>query len=143
MKVVHEFRQFIRRGNVMDMAVGIIMGAAFTKIVNSLVADIIMPPIGSLVGGVKFTELKVTLPALRVSDVGLEPATLNYGTFLQTVFDFLIIAFCVFLMIKGINELHRRLDASPEPVAAPPEATPTEKLLTEIRDLLKESRQEP
>jgi len=142
MKVVHEFRQFIRRGNVMDMAVGIIMGAAFTKIVNSLVADIIMPPIGSLVGGVKFTELKVTLPALRVADVGLEPATLNYGTFLQTVLDFLIIAFCVFLMIKGINELHRRLDSSPEPVAAPPEATPTEKLLAEIRDLLKESRRE-
>jgi large conductance mechanosensitive channel len=132
MKMVHEFRQFIQRGNVVDLAVGLIMGAAFTKIVNSLVADIIMPPIGYLIGGVKFTELNWKLPAIKILNEELAPATINYGTFLQNTFDFLIIAFCVFLMVKGMNTLSRK----PDPTPAPP--TPSEKLLIEIRDLLKQ-----
>ena len=144
MKFVQEFRQFIQRGNVIDMAVGVIMGAAFGKIVNSVVADILMPPIGYLIGGVKFTDLNIKLPALTINAphptrMGefvvktLEPATINYGQFLQNTFDFLIIALCVFLIIKGISAMSRK----PEPAAVPPEQPPTEKLLAEIRDLLK------
>lgn len=140
MSIFQEFRKFISRGNVMDLAVGVIMGAAFTKIVNSLVADIIMPPIGALVGGVKFTDLKFKLPALNVAHLGLEPATINYGTFLQTLFDFLIISICVFLMIKGINELHRRFETEAATPSTPPAPTPTEALLQEIRDLLKQNQ---
>lgn len=132
MKILQEFRQFIQRGNVVDLAVGLIMGAAFTKIVNSLVADIIMPPIGYLIGGVKFTDLNVKLPPLKILNEELAPATINYGTFLQNTFDFLIIAFCVFLMVKGMNRLSRK----PDPTPPPP--TPSEKLLIEIRDLLKQ-----
>ncbi|MFO1045420.1 MAG: large-conductance mechanosensitive channel protein MscL [Planctomycetaceae bacterium] len=148
MKMVQEFRQFIQRGNVIDLAVGVIMGGAFGKIVNSIVADILMPPIGYVVGGVKFTELKFVLPPITIKvpdpeklggfiDKTLEPATINYGQFLQTTFDFLIIAFCVFMMIKGVNALSRKQDPAPAP-AAPAAPTPTEALLTEIRDLLKQ-----
>lgn len=148
MKMVQEFRQFIQRGNVIDLAVGVIMGGAFGKIVNSIVADILMPPIGYVVGGVKFTELKFTLPPITIKvpdpeklgsfiDKTLEPATINYGQFLQTSFDFLIIAFCVFMMIKGVNALSRKPEPAPTP-AVPPAPTPTEALLTEIRDLLKQ-----
>ena len=132
MKIVQEFRQFIQRGNVVDLAVGLIMGAAFTKIVTSLVADIIMPPIGYLIGGVKLTDLHLELPPLKILSEKLAPATINYGTFLQNIFDFLIIAFCVFLMVKGMNSLSRK----PDPTPPPP--TPSEKLLIEIRDLLKQ-----
>ena len=139
MKVLHEFRQFIQRGNVIDLAVGVIMGAAFGKIVNSLVADVLMPPIGYLIGGVKFTDLKITLPSVQIAGKAMEPATINIGTFLQSSIDFVLIAFCVFLLVKGFNALQRRLEAAPAP-ATPPPPTPTEKLLIEIRDLLRESR---
>jgi len=136
MSVISEFRQFIQRGNVIDLAVGVIMGAAFGKIVNSLVADVIMPPIGYFIGGVKFTDLKYKmppLPELLNADPKAEPATINYGNFLQITFDFLIIAFCVFLLVKGINALQKKK----EQAATPPELSTTEKLLIEIRDSLK------
>ncbi len=147
MRIVHEFRQFIQRGNVIDLAVGVIMGAAFGKIVNSLVADLLMPPIGYVIGGVKFTELKFTLPKRTISvpdpqhvgqfmETTLEPATINYGQFLQNTFDFLIIAMCIFMLIKAMNAVYRRMDKQAVP---PPAVTPTEKLLAEIRDLLKQS----
>lgn len=125
MSVVNEFLAFIKRGNVIDLAVGVIIGAAFGKIVSSLVADVLMPPIGYLVGGVKFTDLKLQLSQ------GENPVTINYGNFLQATFDFLIIAFCVFLLVKGINAVYR------QPQAKPAEPPPQEKLLAEIRDLLK------
>lgn len=141
MSFVSEFKEFIQRGNVVDLAVGVIMGGAFGKIVNSLVADVLMPPIGYIVGGKKFTELKITLPEVPIPDplnLGqfqkLEPATINIGSFLQATLDFLIIALCVFLMIKAINSLKKKEAAQPP---APPEPTSTDKLLIEIRDLLK------
>jgi len=132
MKILNEFKSFAMRGNVVDMAVGIIIGAAFGKIVSSIVNDIIMPPIGLLVGGVNFTDLKLVLKA-AVDDV---PAvTLNYGNFLQVTFDFLIIAFAIFLMIKAMNAAKKKEEEKP---AAPPAPPKEEVLLTEIRDLLKE-----
>jgi large conductance mechanosensitive channel len=131
MKIVDEFKAFAMKGNVVDMAVGIIIGIAFGKIIASAVADVIMPPIGLLVGGVNFTELKLILKAAA----GENPAvTLNYGNFLQAVFDFLIIAFVVFLMVKAMNASKKKEEAAP---AAPPAPTKEEILLTEIRDLLK------
>ncbi|MCB0404237.1 MAG: large-conductance mechanosensitive channel protein MscL [Bdellovibrionales bacterium] len=127
----NEFKKFAMRGNVVDMAVGIIIGAAFGKIVSSLVNDVIMPPIGMLVGGVDFTELKVILR----DPVGNAAAvTLNYGAFVQTVFDFLIVAFSVFMVIKVMNQLKRKEEAAPAAPAAPPRE---QVLLEEIRDLLK------
>jgi len=125
MGIVNEFLAFIKRGNVIDLAVGVIIGTAFGKIVSSLVKDILMPPIGYLVGGVKFTDLAIELPTPK------EPVTINYGNFLQATFDFLIIAFCVFMLIKVINAVQRKEDKKPA------EPTLQEKLLTEIRDLLK------
>src|SRR6266576_1245303 len=95
------FKTFIQRGNVVDLAVGVIMGAAFGKIVTSLVADVLMPPIGYLVGGIKFTELKWTLPVPTIPNITAEPPTINYGSFLQATFDFLIISFCIFMIVKG------------------------------------------
>jgi large conductance mechanosensitive channel len=131
MKLVDEFKAFAMKGNVVDMAVGIIIGAAFGKIIASLVSDVIMPPLGLLIGGVNFTDLKFIMKAA----VGESPAvTLNYGTFLQVVFDFLIVAFVVFMMIKGMNSLKKKQEAAP---AAPPAPSKEEALLTEIRDLLK------
>jgi len=131
MKLVDEFKAFAMKGNVVDMAVGIIIGAAFGKIIASLVSDVIMPPLGLLIGGVNFTDLKFIMKAA----VGENPAvTLNYGSFLQVVFDFLIVAFVVFMMIKGMNSLKKKQEAAP---AAPPAPTKEETLLTEIRDLLK------
>jgi large conductance mechanosensitive channel len=124
MKLVDEFKAFAMTGNVVDMAVGIIIGAAFGKIIASMVSDIIMPPLGLLIGGVNFTDLKIVMKAA----VGDNPAvTLKYGNFLQVVFDFLIVALVVFMMIKAMNS------APP----APPAPTKEEILLTEIRDLLK------
>ena len=119
-----EFKDFAMRGNVMDMAVGVIIGGAFGKIVSSLVDDIFMPIIGVLTGGIDFSNLSVKV----------EDANVKYGMFLQNVLDFLIIAFCIFLMIKAINKLSAKKEAEPE---APAEPSATEKLLTEIRDELK------
>jgi large conductance mechanosensitive channel len=131
MKLVNEFKAFAMKGNLVDMAVGIIIGVAFGKIIASMVSDIIMPPLGLLIGGVNFTDLKLVMKAA----VGENPAvTLNYGNFLQVVFDFLIIAFVVFMMIKAMNAAKKKEDAKP---AAPPAPTKEEILLTEIRDLLK------
>jgi len=136
MKIAQEFKQFALKGNVVDMAVGIIIGAAFGKIVSSLVNDVIMPPLGLLIGGVDFTELKVTLKESAIDDAGnaINAVTLNYGTFVQTAFDFLIVAFAIFLMIKAINNMKKKEEVAP---SAPPEPSKEEKLLTEIRDLLK------
>jgi large conductance mechanosensitive channel len=131
MSFVKEFREFAIKGNVVDMAVGIIIGAAFGKIVTSFVSDVITPPLGYLIGGVDFTNLKITMPALLE---GGDPVTINYGAFLQTAFDFIIVAFAVFLVIKMINRLKRKEEAAP---SAPPPPTREEVLLTEIRDLLK------
>ena len=136
MKIVQEFKQFAMKGNVVDMAVGIIIGAAFGKIISSLVNDVIMPPLGLLIGGVDFTDLKVNLKAAGIDEAGnaIEAVTLNYGIFIQTAFDFLIVAFAIFMMIKAMNRMKKKEEAAP---AAPPEPTKEEKLLTEIRDLLK------
>lgn len=137
-KLIQEFKEFAVKGNAVDMAVGVIIGGAFGKIVSSIVDDIIMPPIGWLIGGVKFTDLKFTLPQVDIAGVtSPDPATINYGNFLQTTFDFLIIAFCVFLMVKGINKLSKKKAEEPAAPAPDPEPTNEEKLLTEIRDLLK------
>jgi large conductance mechanosensitive channel len=131
MKLVDEFKAFAMKGNVVDMAVGIIIGAAFGKIVSSMVADVIMPPLGLLIGGVNFTELKVILKTASETHPAV---TWNYGNFLQTTFDFLIVAFAVFMVIKGINAANRKKATAPP---APPEPTKEVVLLSEIRDLLK------
>jgi large conductance mechanosensitive channel len=132
MKLVDEFKAFAMKGNVVDMAVGIIIGAAFGKIIASMVSDVIMPPLGLLIGGVNFTDLKFVMKEA----VGTNPAvTLNYGNFLQVVFDFLIVAFVVFMMIKAMNSAKKKQAAAPP--AAPPAPSKEELLLTEIRDLLK------
>ena len=134
MSLMKEFKEFAVKGNVVDMAVGLIIGAAFGKIVSSAVADVIMPPIGVLLGGVDFTNLALTVKA-ATADV---PAVLiNYGKFIQTVIDFTIIAFTIFMVIKAINKLKRKEEEAPE---APPEPSAQELLLTEIRDLLKERK---
>ncbi|HTN73823.1 MAG TPA: large-conductance mechanosensitive channel protein MscL [Pirellulaceae bacterium] len=133
MGLLQEFKAFAMRGNVVDLAVGVIIGTAFGKIVSSLVADVIMPPIGYLIGGVKFTDLKKALPPVEVAGVKLEPAVIEYGKFLQATFDFLIVAFCVFLMIKAMNMLIKKKEEAPKPA----ELSTQEKLLVEIRDLLK------
>jgi len=131
MKILDEFKAFAMKGNVVDMAVGIIIGAAFGKIVSSVVSDIIMPPIGLLLGGVNFTDLKVVMKAATDAAPAV---TWNYGNFLQVTFDFLIVAFAVFMLIKGINAMKKKEAAAPP---APPAPTKDQTLLTEIRDLLK------
>jgi large conductance mechanosensitive channel len=131
MKFLDEFKKFAVKGNMIDMAVGIIIGAAFGKIVSSLVNDIIMPPIGLLLGGVNFTDLKVVMKAATDT---VPAVTWNYGSFIQVAIDFLIVAFVVFMLIKGINALKKKEEAAP---AAPPAPTKDQVLLTEIRDLLK------
>ena len=135
---IKEFKEFAVKGNAIDMAVGVIIGGAFGEIVNSIVNDIIMPPIGWLIGGVNFSDLKVELPKV-VLDSGIElaPATINYGSFVQTIINFIIIALCVFMMIKGLAKLKSAKKAEEEAApAAPAEPSNEEKLLTEIRDLL-------
>lgn len=132
MGMVQEFKTFAMRGNVVDMAIGIIMGAAFGKIVSSFVADVVMPPIGVLVGGVDFSNLAITM---KEAAGGAAAVTVNYGRFLQTVVDFLIIAAAIFLVVKGMNKLIKKEEAAP---AAPPPSK-EEVLLAEIRDLLKKS----
>lgn len=140
-KMLQEFKTFAMRGNVVDMAVGVIIGGAFGKIVSSVVSDLIMPAVGLLVGGVNFTDLKIVMKdAVLEGDKVITPAvSLNYGNFIQVVFDFLIIAFAVFLLIKGINALNRKKEAPAAP-ATPPAPPADVQLLTEIRDLLKEKK---
>lgn len=140
-KVLQEFKQFAMRGNVVDMAVGIIIGGAFGKIVSSIVADVIMPPIGLLIGGVNFSELKITLKdAVLEGGKEVAPAvTLNYGNFLQTTFDFIIIAFAIFMLVKLMNTINKKKKEEPAAPAAPPADI---QLLTEIRDLLKKENKD-
>ena len=149
-KFVEEFKEFALKGNVMDMAVGVIIGGAFGKIVTSFVSDILMPPLGVLLGGVDFTDLKIVLkdgvPA-QLDAAGneivaaVEPVTWNYGAFAQNIVDFLIIALCIFFMIKGIAKLTSlRKKKEEEAAAEPPAPSNEEVLLTEIRDLLKDKK---
>ena len=137
MGMLSEFKEFAMRGNVVDLAVGVVIGAAFGKIVASLVNDIIMPAVGYVVGGVDFSELAIVLKEASVDAAGAEvPAVLvKYGAFIQTVVDFLIIAFAIFVAVKVINSLKRKEEAAP---AAPAEPSEEVKLLTEIRDSLKQ-----
>ena len=132
MAIGKEFKEFAMRGNVVDLAVGVIIGAAFGKIVTSLVNDIIMPPIGYLTGGIDFKNLKILIkegdPTKKIADVSI-----NYGNFINTTIEFLIIAFCIFLIVKAINSLKKEEEVAP---AADPAPTKEEVLLTEIRDLL-------
>lgn len=140
-KFINEFKEFAVKGNAVDMAVGVIIGGAFGKIISSIVDDIIMPPIGWIIGGVNFTDLKFTLPSVDVGVEKLQPATINYGNFLQTTFDFVIIAFCVFMLVKGINKMARKKNEEKKEEAPAAQApTKEELLLTEIRDLLKERK---
>jgi len=125
--MLNEFKNFAMRGNVVDMAVGIIIGAAFGKIVSSLVSDVIMPPIGMILGNVDFSDLVLTLGE------GEAAATLNYGLFINTVINFVIVAFAIFMLIKGLNSMKQKEEAKP---AAPAKPSAEETLLTEIRDLL-------
>jgi large conductance mechanosensitive channel len=139
MSIIKEFKDFALKGNVMDLAIGIIIGAAFGKIVSSLVADVIMPPIGLLVGGISFTNIVITM-----RDAVLDPATgkvlheavqMKLGNFLQTLFDFIVVAFAIFMMIKALNRLNKKIVEAPIKPAPP---TKEQVLLTEIRDLLKD-----
>jgi large conductance mechanosensitive channel len=133
MSIVKEFREFAVKGNVVDMAVGIIIGAAFGKIVSSFVGDVVTPPLGYLIGGVDFTQLAITLPAIRE---GAEAVTVRYGAFLQTLFDFIIVAFAIFMVIKMINRMKRKEEVAPS--TPPPPPSRQEVLLEEIRELLKQ-----
>lgn len=125
--MLKEFKEFAMRGNVVDMAVGIIIGGAFGKIVSSLVSDVIMPPIGMIMGGVDFSELAIALGE------GEEAASINYGVFINTVLDFVIVAFAIFMVIRGLNSMKKKEEEKP---AEPPKPSAEETLLTEIRDLL-------
>ena len=131
MSMMSEFKDFAVKGNVVDMAVGIVIGGAFGKIVSSFVADVLMPPIGILLGGVDFSDLAVTLMA---ASEGGEAVLMKYGVFIQTVVDFLIIAFAIFMVVKAMNSLKKKEVEAP---AAPPEPSKQEVLLTEIRDALR------
>jgi large conductance mechanosensitive channel len=148
MGLIKEFKEFAMRGNVVDLAVGVIIGAAFGKIVTSMVNDIIMPPVGKATGGVSFVDKFTILDTAKIGTNNVETLTLAkaradgipvlaYGNFFQNVLDFIIVAFCVFIFVKGINELRRRFEKQQAVApAVPPAPTPTEKLLTDIRDLL-------
>ena len=139
--MLKEFRDFAMKGNVVDMAVGIIIGAAFGKIVSSVVTDVIMPPIGKLMGNVNFSDLFISLDTAKTQGITslakakeAGAAVIAYGSFINTVIDFIIVAFCIFIIIKAMNTLKKKPAPAP---AAPPEPTKEEKLLTEIRDVLK------
>lgn len=140
MSFIQEFKTFAMKGNVVDLAVGIIIGGAFGKIVSSLVSDIIMPPIGLLIGGVKFNDLVIPLKQAGVDAAGkaTEAVTINYGNFIQTSLDFIIVAFAIFIMIKMMNSLKKKEEA---PSNAPIVPTKEELLLGEIRDLLKDKNE--
>ena len=133
-KFIREFKEFAMRGNVMDMAIGIILGAAFGKIVSSLVNDVIMPPIGLLIGGVDFSDLSIVMKE-AVGDTAA--VKLNYGSFIQVIIDFLIVAFAIFLLIKSLNSLKKKAEEVP---ASPVVPSKEEALLAEIRDLLKKDQ---
>jgi len=141
MSLIKEFKTFAMRGNVIDMAVGIIIGAAFGKIIASLVSDVIMPPIGLLVGGIDFTSIVITMKDAVMDPVSGEVVSaavvMKVGTFIQTFVDFIIIAFAIFLMIKGINKLDKKKEEPATPPPPPPPPSKEEELLREIRDLLK------
>ncbi|MHA6492443.1 large-conductance mechanosensitive channel protein MscL [Pseudomonas borbori] len=137
MGIISEFKAFAVKGNVVDMAVGIIIGAAFGKIVSSFVGDVIMPPVGLLIGGVDFTDLAITLKA---AEGDLPAVMLSYGKFIQTVLDFVIVAFAIFMGVKAINRLKREEAVAP---SLPPTPSPEQTLLTEIRDLLKAQNGQP
>jgi large conductance mechanosensitive channel len=136
MAILKEFREFAVKGNVVDLAVGLIIGAAFGKIVNSLVADVIMPPIGLLLGGVDFSSLAVVLKAGSLDAAGkvVAPVLLRYGVFINTIIEFVIVAFAVFMIVKAMNAARRQEAVAPE---APPAPSREEVLLAEIRDLLR------
>ena len=141
-KFLEEFKKFISRGNVVDLAVGMIMGTAFTAIVSSLVDSVLMPLLGAIIGGIDLSNLSVTIPW----SLSGEPPVLHYGAFLQAIINFILIAFCIFLMIKAINIISKKKEEAPK---EPPKPTKEEELLSEIRDLLKvqagisESAEEP
>ncbi len=132
MSMMSEFRDFAMRGNVVDMAVGIVIGGAFGKIVSSFVNDVLMPPIGLALGGVDFSDLALTL---KEASGDVAAVTLNYGAFIQTVVDFIIIAFAIFMVVKAMNNLKKKEEAAPAP---PPKPSEEVTLLTEIRDLMKQ-----
>jgi len=136
---LREFREFAMRGSVVDLAVGVIVGNEFGKIVNSLVNDVLMPPLTALLGATHFTDLEIPLRP-QMGDV--PAAALRYGAFIQTVFNFLIIAVCIFLMVKAMNTLRRAMTPPPPP-PAPPAPVRSEQLLEEIRDLLRERKAAP
>ena len=142
MNIIKEFKDFALKGNVMDLAIGIIIGAAFGKIVSYLVADIIIPPIGLLVGGINFSDIKITLHDAIVNpqngQILKQAVYLNIGNFLQTLFDFMIVAFAIFMMIKTLNRINKKIVEAPIKPAPP---TKDQVLLTEIRDLLKEKQE--
>jgi len=131
MKIINEFKSFAIKGNVTDMAVGIIIGAAFGKIVTSIVSDIILPPLSFLIGVINFSDLRIIIKEATAENPAI---SINYGNFLQVTFDFLLVAFSIFIVIKAINSAKRKEKAAQDVVAPP---TKTENLLTEIRDLLK------
>lgn len=138
MSIGKEFKEFAMRGNVVDMAVGIIIGSAFGKIITSFVTDVLMPPLGMIIGGTDFTSFKIMLsePVISGGKIVAEGASLNYGKFIQVTVDFVIIAFAIFMMIKMMNRFMKKSEVPAAP-AAPPEPSKEELLLTEIRDLLK------
>ena len=137
MSMMSEFKAFAMRGNVVDMAVGIVIGGAFGKIVTSFVNDVLMPPVGMLIGGVNFSDLSFVL---KEAAGEAEAVTINYGAFIQTALDFIIIAFAIFMVIRAMNSMKRKEEEKPAEPEAPPEPPAEEKLLTEIRDLLKDGR---
>ncbi|MEO6884290.1 MAG: large-conductance mechanosensitive channel protein MscL [Bacteroidia bacterium] len=137
MSIVQEFKDFALKGSALDLAVGVVIGAAFGKIVTSIVSDVLMPPIGLLLGGVNFTDIKWKMKDAVIDATGkiLKPAvTMNLGNFIQAIIDFTIVAFCVFMLVKAINSMSKKKDEVPAAPAPPPAQ---EVLLTEIRDLLK------
>jgi large conductance mechanosensitive channel len=139
MGVIKEFKEFAVKGNVLDMAIGIIIGGAFGKIVTSILNDILMPPLGLLIGGTDFTDLKVIIKDKTIDVAGnaVAEVSVNYGNFIQTLIDFTLVAIAVFMIIKVMNRIRAKLDAAPKTPSPPTEPTKEEKLLTEIRDILK------
>jgi large conductance mechanosensitive channel len=137
MGMFKEFKTFAMKGNVLDLAVAVIIGGAFGKIVSSFVNDVLMPPIGLLMGNTDFSDLKLLL---RAGSEGVPPVTLNYGIFVNTVIDFLIVAFSIFLVVKAFNRIQKKKAEVPAPAPAPPAPSKEELLLTEIRDILKEKK---